>query len=141
VTALSAFDDPSSPPTAEQLAITLGPAERLWSGLVSDIRLHAPDVTETWNHAGAKYGWSLRLVQGDRNLVHLTPQTGRMLVGVALGEKAIAAATASGLASARTLEVVALAPKYAEGRGVRFGVETDDDLAVAMELARIKLGR
>jgi hypothetical protein len=139
--ALSAFDDPAHPPTAEELAAILGPTMPLWTELVADVRRHAGDVTEAWHHGGAKFGWSMRLVRKDRNLVYLTPQPGTFLVGVALGEKALAAARAAGIASDRTLEIVAAAPKYAEGRGVRYPVASDDDLAVARELARIKVAR
>ena len=63
-------------------------------------------------------------------MVHLMLQAGTFLVGVALGKKAIAAAEAAGIASVRTLEIVAAAPKYAEGRGVRYPVASDADLAV-----------
>ena len=139
--ALSAFDDPARPPTEADLAAILGPAMPLWTELVADVAHHAGDIVETWRHGGAKYGWSMRLVRKDRNLLYLTPQAGTFLVGVALGEKAIAAAEAAGIASPRTLEVVAAAPKYAEGRGVRSPVASDEDLAVATELARIKLSR
>ena len=110
-------------------------------GVVADVTRHADDLAETWRHGGAKYGWSMRLVRKDRNVAYLTPQAGTFLVGLALGEKAIAAAEAAGIASVRTLEIVAAAPKYAEGRGVRYPVASDADLAVAKELARIKLGR
>ena len=138
--ALSAFDDPTRAPTPDELDSALGPAARLWPGLIAAVHCDTGELTETWAF-GAKSGWSMRLVQKERNLVHMTPQAGRMLVGVVLGEKAIARAEAAGLASARTLEVAAAAPRYAEGRGIRFEVETDEDLAVAMELARIKIGR
>ena len=138
--ALSAFDDPTRAPTPDELDSALGPAARLWPELIAAVRRDTGELTETWAF-GAKSGWSMRLVQKERNLVHMTPQAGRMLVGVVLGEKAIARAEAAGLASARTLEVAAAAPRYAEGRGIRFEVETDEDLAVAMELARIKIGR
>ena len=131
--------------------VTLGMPVRLlnepmWLLSVPTMAVHsvasrAGKVAETWHFGGAKYGWSQRLVQGKRVLVYLTPQAGQLLVGVALGEKAIAVAEATGLASARTREIVAAAPRYAEGRGVRFAVATDDDLAVAKELARTRLGR
>jgi len=138
--ALSAFDDPARAPTPDEVDAALGHAARLWAELVAAVHRDTGELTETWAF-GAKSGWSLRLVQKERNLVHMTPQAGRMLVGVVLGEKAIARAEAAGLASARTLEVAAAAPRYAEGRGIRFPVETDEDLVVVMELARIKLGR
>ena len=138
--ALSAFDDPARAPTPDELDAALGHAARLWAELIAAVHRDTGDLTETWAF-GAKSGWSLRLVRKERNLVHMTPQAGRMLVGVVLGEKAIARAEAAGLASARTLDVADAAPRYTEGRGVRFPVETDEDLVVAMELARIKIGR
>jgi hypothetical protein len=139
--ALSAFDDPAQGPTPDELEPVLGPAARCWSDLIAEVRRHAGTIEETWRFSGPKYGWSMRLVEGKRVIVYLTPQAGQVLVGVSLGEKAIAAAEAAGLASARTLEIVAAAPRYPEGRGVRTPVATGDDLAVAIELARIKLGR
>lgn len=139
--ALSAFDDPAQQPAPEAIGDVLGAAAASWSALTAEARLLAGDVDETWSFGGSKVGWSMRLVQGTRVLVYLTPQAGQLLVGVVLGEKAIAAAEASGVASARTLDVVAGAPKYAEGRGVRVTVVTADDLALAKELVRIKLLR
>ena len=64
-----------------------------------------------------------------------------MLAGVVLGDKAIATATAAGGVSERTLAIVSAAPKYAEGRGVRFLIESPEDLEVARQLVRIKLAR
>ena len=139
--ALIAFDDPARPPTREELDAALGPGARLWAGLVAAVRHHAGEVTDERWVFGARHGWSMRLVGGERILVYMTPQAGQMMVGVVLGEKAIARAEAAGLASERTLEVVAEAPRYAEGRGIRLQVATDDDLATAIELARMKLGR
>ena len=139
--AMSAFDDPAAPPSPAELAAVLGAAAPRWPMLVDDVRAHAGEVTETWMFGGPKVGWSMRLLRGERVLVHMTPQTGRLLVGVVLGEKAIAAGTAAGLASERTLAIVEAAPRYAEGRGVRIAVETGDDLDVARELALLKLAR
>jgi hypothetical protein len=139
--ALSAFADPASAPTPNQLDGTLGSAAPRWEAIVADVRRLAGELDETWNYAGAKYGWSMRLVRKGRNLVYLTPQDGTLLVGVALGEKAIAAAEAAGFVSDRTRAIVEAAPRYAEGRGIRFAVATDDDLVVTHELARIKLAR
>ena len=140
--ALSAFVDPSAAPTPEALAETLGPAAGAWwSSLLDAVRADAGDIAETWACSSRKTGWAMRVLRGDRVLAYLTPLAGSMLVGVVLGEKAIAAATAAGLASERTLAVVAAAPRYAEGRGARIGVESEADLAVAIELVRIKLAR
>jgi hypothetical protein len=137
--ALSAFEDSDRPPSPEERAAVLGPAAAYWDQLVTAVRDRAGGVVEGWRHGGARSGWSCRLMLGDRVLVYLTPQPGAMLVGVVLGEKAIERARAAGLASETTLAVVDAAPRYAEGRGVRVTVRTSDDLAVAKELARIKL--
>jgi hypothetical protein len=138
---LSAFADPARPPVPEELDATLGTAAPYWAQVVADVRDLAGDIDQTWNHAGARYGWSMRLARRGRNLVYLTPQHGCVLVGVVLGEKAIAAADAAGFVSDRTRGIVQAAPRYAEGRGIRLEVTGDEDLAVARELARIKLGR
>ena len=138
--ALSAFDDPAHLPTPDELETMLGPAARLWKELVADVRRRGGSIDETWGFSGAKHGWSMRLVRDTRNLLYLTPQAGALLLGAALGDKAIESADAAGLVSARTIEVARAAPKYAEGRGVRLPVTSDEDLAIAKELARIKLG-
>jgi hypothetical protein len=138
--ALSAFTDPAAPPTPETLESMLGPAAPLWSDLCAILRGLVGDVVEAWNHGGAKVGWSMRLVHDGRILAYLTPQAGHALVGVVLGEKAIARAEASAGLSTPTREAIAAAPRYAEGRGVRIVMATADDLSVALELARIKVG-
>jgi hypothetical protein len=138
--ALSAFEDPDRPPSADELVAVLGPAAAYWDELVADVRGRAGEAVERWCHGGARSGWSCRLTLGERVLVYLTPQAGAMLVGVVVGEKAIERARAAGIASEATLAAVDAAPRYAEGRGVRVTVRTPHDLAMAKELARIKLG-
>jgi Protein of unknown function (DUF3788) len=138
---LSAFGDAESPPSADALEDVLGDATPWWTALISDVRQVAGELVERWVFGGPTFGWSLRLVRGDRVLVYLTPQAGRVLVGVALGEKAIATAVSAGAVSDRTMAIIASAPRYAEGRGVRFPVASPADLEVAHELARIKLSR
>lgn len=139
--ALSAFDDKSTKPTAAKLRATLGPAAALWDALVDDVATITGSRVTEWAFAGAKFGWSMRLKDGARNIVHMTPQSGRFLVGVALGEKPVAAAKAAGTVPADVLAIVAAAPKYAEGRGVRIEVADRAGLARAEHLVRIKTGR
>jgi hypothetical protein len=139
--ALSAFADESHCPTPAEVRKVLGAAARQWAALIAHVRTLCTPVAEEWKFAGAKYGWSLRLKRKDRVLLYLTPQAGVMLVGVAIGEKALNAEQAVGKLSDRTLAVLDAAPKYAEGLGVRLAVATGDDLRVARELARIKIGR
>jgi hypothetical protein len=137
--ALSAFEDTSHPPGAGELKRMLGKSAPLWDQLIAETReAHAP-ITEDWNFAGAKYGWSLRLKQRDRVVLYMTPQAGQFLLGVALGGKAVAAADASVPASVRAL--IDDAPRYAEGRGIRFAVTKRADVAAAGHLAALKMRR
>ena len=137
--ALSAFDDKTHPPTAEDLRRTLGKAAPLWDRLIAEMaEAHAP-IREEWNFAGAKYGWSLRLKRRARAVLYLTPQAGAFRLGVAIGDKAAASAATAGV-SARVRALIDGAPRYAEGRGIRFTVTTQADVRAARQLAALKLG-
>jgi hypothetical protein len=138
--ALSAFEDPSSPPAPAEVAGVLGASAPLWDQLVSEVTASYPPITALWSFAGVKYGWSLRLRRRDRNLLHLTPQPGTFLLGVVLGEKAAQAAHDGELPQA-VLEVIDEAPRYGEGRGVRMQVATAADVETARLLTTLKMGR
>jgi hypothetical protein len=136
--ALSAFDDKSTEPQSDELKSMLGRCAVHWDGLVEHIATDFAPLDKTWNFAGAKWGWSLRLKQKKRTVLYMTPCRRHFLVGFALGEKAVSAAHAVPL-SASTLAIIEDAPKYAEGRGVRVEVKTKKDLAVVKELAAVKM--
>jgi hypothetical protein len=61
--ALSAFDDKSRKPKQADLKRTLARTSAHWDGLISHIATEYSPLDETWNFAGAKWGWSLRLKQ------------------------------------------------------------------------------
>jgi hypothetical protein len=67
----------------------------------------------------------------------MTPQAGRFLLGLAVGERAIASAGTSLPARVRTL--IDQAPRYAEGRGIRFPITKKADVAAAGQLAALKM--
>jgi hypothetical protein len=136
--ALSAFDDQTRCPEPSDLRRVLGGAAALWRQLIAHMtRTYAP-ITEQWHFSGAKYGWSLRLTCKDRVILYLTPQAGSFRVGLALGEKAAAAARDRGR-PASVLEIIDRAPRYAEGRGIRLTIAAGDDLSVLRELAALKM--
>jgi hypothetical protein len=137
--ALSAFDDGTRQPTPDELAAVLGTAAAAWATLVRHIGERYPPITELWSFAGAKWGWSLRLKRKDRVILYLTPQAGQFQLGVVLGEKAVAAARASGLPEP-VLALIDGAPRYAEGRGIRFAVTDEPGVQVGAQLAAIKMG-
>jgi len=136
--ALSAFDDPSQPPSADELRHTLGPSADLWSALLQHVQSACAPLSELWNHSGAKFGWSLRLKQKDRVILYLTPQRGGFLVGLVLGERAAQSAEAGALPPL-ALAALTAAPKYAEGRGIRLSVTSSAALKAVQALLAFKL--
>ena len=136
--ALSAFDDKAHPPSPADLDAMLGRAAALWRRLVDEVQLAHGPLEELWNFAGPKFGWSLRLKDRKRVVVYLTPVQGHFLVGLVLGERAVAAAQASDLAPA-VLRQIDEARRYAEGRGVRLAVRTGAELADVLRLVKLRM--
>lgn len=138
--ALSAFDDKSRPPAPDELAEVLGQALRPWDDLIAHVEATYPPITQLWNFAGAKYGWSLRLKCKDRVVLYMTPQAGVFQLGLVLGEKAAQAAHDANLPDS-VLSLIDAAPRYAEGRGIRLPVATGDDLSAVRTLAALKMAK
>lgn len=136
--ALSVFDDRNVPPTERALAEALGKASAAWLSLKDRLHRECAPLQDEWAFAGAKFGWSLRLKRGKRVIVYLTPASGHFLASFALGERACAAAREQRLA-AGVLALIAKAPRYAEGRGVRIPVRTERQASAICKLALIKL--
>jgi len=136
--ALSALDDKARKPRPADLAETLGRSHIHWKSLTAHLAREFPPLTQEWNFAGAKWGWSLRLKQKKRTVLYMTPCSKHFLAGVVLGEKAVKAAHEARLA-APVLALIDAATKYAEGRGVRIEVRTKKDLAGVEKLAAVKM--
>lgn len=136
--ALSAFDNKSKEPKSSDLKVTLGRTSTHWDSLNSHIAAQYEPLDETWQFAGVRWGWSLRLRHKKRTVLYMTPCKGHFLVGFVLGEKAVKAAHDSALPEA-ILQAIDAAPKYAEGRGVRVPIKNKNDLEIAKILAAIKM--
>lgn len=141
--ALSAFADKAVRPTDGVLQKSLGRSAAPWMRLKAEMQSAYGPLAEDWNFAGKAYGWSLRLKQKSgpkRAVVYLTPQEGQFLASFALGEKACAAARASGVPAA-VLKIIDAAPKYVEGRAVRIPVRTLKDADAVRRIAACKMGQ
>ena len=136
--ALSAFADKSMEPEKEELRQTLGRASARWDELVGHLATEFEPLVVDWTFAGANWGWSLRLKRKKRTILYMTPCRKHFLAGLALGEKAVAAAHQAALPDS-TLAIIDQAPKYAEGRAVRLEVRKKADLEVVKRLAAIKM--
>ena len=136
--ALSAFGDKSKKPTAADLKTTLGQSSVHWDSLIAHVADEYAPLEKTWNFAGAKWGWSLRLKQKKRTVLYMTPCKGHFLVGFALGEKAVKAAHDSNLPDP-IIKTIDEAKKYAEGRAVRIEIRNKKALEETKKLAAIKM--
>jgi hypothetical protein len=136
--ALSAFDDKAKKPNKRNLTTALGRTSIHWDSLIVHIASEYAPLDKTWNHAGAAWGWSLRLKQKKRTVLYMTPCRGHFLVGFVLGEKAVKLAQDSKLPDA-VLSVINSAKKYAEGRAVRLEVRNKKDLESVKKIAAIKM--
>lgn len=135
---LSAFEDKSKPPQDDELEATLGSVFVLWNELKRLIASRFAPLSIEWGFSSKKTGWGLRLKQGKRTILYMTPCEGYFLVSFALGEKAVKAAHESTL-PVSVLGTVDSARKYAEGRGVRLEVRNVQDVRNVEKLATIKM--
>lgn len=135
--ALSAFTDKAQSPSDVSLIEALGKSYRAWTRLIETISEDLGPVSLEWGFTSASTGWGLRIRLKKRVIVYLTPNRGYFTVSFALGEKAVRAANELGLPQP-VLEVIEAAPRYAEGRGVRFVVRHLNQVRSLSMLARIK---
>ncbi len=134
---LSAFPDESHHPRPGELIATLGSAHSAWVELPELLSGRLPEVSEEWGFTSASTGWGLRVKSHGRVILYMTPCHGHFIVSLALGERAVKAAHASGLPPS-ALSTIDAAPKLAEGRGVRFEVRDARQLDDLVTLAEIK---
>lgn len=125
-------------PRHTELREALGRSAAAWEALKRDISQEFSGVTEEWAVPAKVYGWSFRLKLKKRTIVHMGPRHRHFVAGLILGEKAVDAVRTSGLPS-DIVTLVESAPKYPEGRGLRFEIRTKKDLEAVEALARIKM--
>ena len=129
----NAFIGSKLPPADDQLTEKLGAARALWDELIAALALPGSE----WNSYSPKAGWSLKLKQGKRTIVYLSPCEGCFRVAFILGAKAVAAAHEQKLPKA-LLKRIDESPRYPEGTGVRFEVTSAKHLADIRKLAALK---
>jgi len=134
----NAFIGRTKQPTDRDVGAALGVAKPLWDGVVVDMAHELGLTALEWKSYGVKYGWSLRLKRGKRNIVHLSPCEGCFHVLFILGDRAVAAARASRLGRS-AIKRLDEAPRYPEGTGIRLEVKGARDIPLIRKLARIKL--
>jgi uncharacterized protein DUF3788 len=128
----------AAPPSERELAAALAAAAPVWAELVRTLEeRHAP-VSREWKPSKRPFGRMLLLKRKDRTLIYLAPQDGRFDASVVLGDKAAAAALASGLPEA-IKQTIRDARRYAEGRGIVWEVTGTQDAQIALDLVGFKM--
>ncbi len=134
----NAFIGKLTQPTPKELAMKLGDSKELWNQVVSEITAECSITEKEWNCYSPKTGWSLRLKQKKRNIIHLAPGNGCFQMALILGDKAMRVAKTTEF-SKKYARIIAEAPHYPEGSAIRFEVSSAGDVAAVKQLAKIKV--
>ncbi len=119
-------------PTDADVRAAVGATYPFWTEILASV----PAVPE-WRYYGAKYGFSLKLLEKKRNLCFLTLGEGNFRFAVIFGEKAWAHALESDL-DEEVKQMLRDARRYPEGRGVSLTVTSPGDVARVRCLLEIK---
>ena len=125
------------PPTDAELKAALGPAGALWSGIVHVVEAAASPLDTEWRPSKTGFGRMCLLQHKRRTLLYLTPDQGKVLIAIVLGQRAYDLAMGSSLPAAIKKMFLAARP-YAEGRGIRFSVSSLSDISMIAKLVQIK---
>jgi hypothetical protein len=130
----NAFLDKSVQPTAALLSESLGPRAKY----LDELKRQVPGpLVEQWKYYGKTIGWTLKLLQGKRNLCFIVARKNYFTVSFVFGDKAVAAVRQSRL-PADLVQQLLDARKYVEGRGIRIEVKSHRALEHAKILLDIK---
>ena len=135
---VNAFIGELKKPTEVQLSAALGLSKQIWDTLVADLAEENGVDVQEWNSYSPKAGWAIRLKRKKRTIVWLSPCHGYFRVMFILGDKAVKAARQSKLPQ-RIMKIIAEAPRYPEGTGLRIDVKGPKDIPAIKKLAAIKL--
>ncbi len=126
----------SSAPSDAELRAQLGPAHSAYRALLDG----HPALTPEWKWYGKKNGWSLKLLDGKRNLCFIGPHEGYFNAGFVFGHDAVNRALESESLPADIKRLIADAPTLPEGRGFRLEVRDESLLPAISHLLEIKRG-
>jgi Protein of unknown function (DUF3788) len=123
-------------PTDSELKAVLDAADVLWFGIIRAVEEMAGPLERQWKPSKAGFGRMCLLQHQHRTLLYLTPDKGQVWIAVVLGERAYGLAMASSLPAA--IKLFSDAKPYAEGRGIRFAVNSVSEIPMIAKLVEIK---
>jgi hypothetical protein len=134
----NAFIGHEAAPAAAELAAALGSAAARWDRLRAVLAEELQLAETEWKSYSRNAGWSLRVKQGKRNIVYLSPGEGAFSASLVLGDRALAAIREGRFPKGVTAAVAA-AMRYPEGTALRIEVRSDRDVDTVRRLAAVKL--
>jgi hypothetical protein len=127
----------AKPPADAELKAVLGNAGAVWSGIVRAVEEKFSPLDQEWKPSKLAFGRVCLLRHKKRTLLYLIPDKGRIVVAVVLGERAYELAMAASLPAA-IKKMLSEARPYAEGRGIRFPVNSLSEVPAIAKLVEIK---
>jgi len=136
---ISIFPDKAVKPSETDLEPCLGANSYAhWKKIRDYVISQYPNATEEWNYPGKKYGWSFRIKDKKRAILYFLPRDQHFKVAFIFGKKAMDQVLKSDV-SPEIKTDLKNARAYAEGRGIRIDVTTEETLKDIERLVQIKL--
>jgi hypothetical protein len=124
-------------PTSAELKAVLGSADAVWSGIFRVVEDVVAPLNTEWKPSKTEFGRMCLLQHKKRTLLYLTPEKEKVTVAIILGERAYGLAMTSSLPAA-IKKMFSEARPYAEGRGIRFSVNSPSDISTIKTLVQLK---
>jgi hypothetical protein len=125
------------PPPEAKLRAKLGSASAVWTDILRAVGGVSGPLEMQWRPSKAGFGLICLVQSGKRTLLYLTPDQDKVWIAVILGERAYRIAMSSPLPGA-IKRMFAEARPYAEGRGIRYSVDSLRDVPAIAKLVEIK---
>ena len=136
----SCFLEREQEPSSDSVRKALGKACPAWDELQGHLR-EAYGLTGTLHFMyGQRYGWALRFRRGEKLIVALYPNVGRLTVQIVLGRAQVARASAMHL-EPNIAKVLRAAKDYPEGRWSFVPVKTRKSARELRDLIALKFSR
>lgn len=134
----SIFQDKAITPTDNDLVEKLGSTYDLWIQLQNFVKEKYTLATEEWSYSGKKYGWNFRVKDKKRAIIYLLPRDKFFKAAFVFGQKAFDQIMISDV-STEIKKELEQAKKYAEGRGIRIDIKTNEKIQDIKKLIEIKI--
>lgn len=123
------------PPTTAELHAALGHSTSAWPQIIIGMEELFGSLTLVWRTSELAFGRMCLVQRQGKTILYLMPMAGQLLVGVVLNGYAFQTAMRSDLRPA-IKQMLADTKPTGEGRGIRFTVKSEADIAEVLTLAQ-----